>query len=328
MIIKPVSRLSAKISNNTSKEIASVLILTAAQKQQVLNDPMVLTKNIILDHVENYKWDQQQLTDLHAKLAESQKDNSDYASWIADLECDLVTANTTIHMLQATVNHTSLPTAKPIELPHLLEFSGDYKELLNFISKVCSKIARECLQYIDDQHKLHYVYGFLKGNTQNQIQPYILPDKIKLENVESLISILKAAFGDPNQVGTASAELDKLTQGNKEFSQYYAEFQYLIAILDYDSNAKKAALKHGLSRELQTSLVYQAEELQDFEKLVDLCMKLDYWIHAYTVATKYQTTPAPPWTSPTLTCPSAHPICTNSRSYGAAAIDLSASQQA
>jgi predicted PP-loop superfamily ATPase len=42
--------------------------------------------------------------------------------------------------------------------------------------------------------------------------------------VEALISILEAAFGDPDQVGTTSAELDKLTQGNKEFSQYYVEF--------------------------------------------------------------------------------------------------------
>jgi hypothetical protein len=120
------------------------------------------------------------------------------------------------------------------------------------------------------------VYGFLKGNAQNQIQPYVLPDKIKLDNVEALISILEAAFGHPNQVGTVSTELDKLTHGNKEFSQYYAEFQHLIAILDYNSNAKKAALMHGLSWELQTSLIYQAEELQDFEKLVDLGMKLDY----------------------------------------------------
>jgi hypothetical protein len=48
-------------------------------------------------------------------------------------------------------------------------------------------------------------------------------------------------------VGTVSAELDKLTQGNKEFSQYYVEFQCLMAILDNDTNAKKAALKYGLS---------------------------------------------------------------------------------
>jgi hypothetical protein len=68
--------------------------------------------------------------------------------------------------------------------------------------------------------------------------------------MEALISILEAAFSNPNQVGTASAELDKLIQGNKQFSQYYAEFQCLIAILKYDSNIKKAALKRSLSREL------------------------------------------------------------------------------
>jgi hypothetical protein len=230
--------------------------------------------------------------------------------------------------LQAAVNHTSIPTTKPIELPHLPEFSGDHKELLNFISKVCSKLAGESSQYIDDQHKLHYVYGILKGNAQNQIQPYILPDKIKLDNMEACISILEAAFGHPDQVGTASAELDKLTQGNKEFSQYYAEFQCLMAILDYNSNAKKAALKHGLSRELQTGLVYQAEEPQDFEKFVALCMKLDYRICTHTVATKCQTTPAPPRTGVASTHPSAHPISTNSGNYGAAPMDLSASQKA
>jgi hypothetical protein len=47
-------------------------------------------------------------------------------------------------MLQAAVNHTSLPTAKPIELPDPPEFSGDRKELLNFISKVRSKLPGEC----------------------------------------------------------------------------------------------------------------------------------------------------------------------------------------
>jgi hypothetical protein len=226
----------------------------------VLDDPTILTKNIVPDHVANYKRDQQRLIDLHTELEESQKDNSDYANQIAELECDLASANTTIHILQAAVNQTSIPTAKLIELPHPPEFSGDRKELLNFISKVCSKLTEESSQYTDDQHKLRYVYGFLKGNAQNQIQPYILPNKIKLDNMEALISILEAAFGDPDQVGTTSAELDKLTQGNKEFSQYYAEFQRLMAILDYDSNAKKAALKRSLSRGLQTGLVYQAEE--------------------------------------------------------------------
>jgi hypothetical protein len=64
-----------------------------------------------------------------------------------------------------------------------------------------------------------------------------------LDDIEALIKILEATFGDPDEVGMASGELDCLTQGNREFSIYYAKCQHLIAILDYDSKAKKAALK-------------------------------------------------------------------------------------
>jgi hypothetical protein len=134
----------------------------------------------------------------------------------------------------------------------------------------------------------------LNGNIENQIQPYILLDKINLENVEILISILKATFGDHNQVGTISAELDKLTQGNKEFCHYYVEFQYLMAILDYDGNAKKAGHKHSFLQELQIGLIYHAKEPQAFVIYIDLCIKLDYRIHAHAVGTKYQTTLSPP----------------------------------
>jgi hypothetical protein len=231
-------------------------------------------------------------------------------------------------MLYAAATYTALPHMKPIEMPYPHELSSNCKELLNFTSKVHSKLAGESTHYIDDQHKLCYIYGFLKGNAQNQIQPYLFPNKIKLKTVESLIVILKAAFGNPDEVGTTSTDLDKLTQGNKECSQYYVEFQHLMAILDYNSNAMKAALKCGLSQELQISLVYQAKEQQDFAKFVDLCMKLHNWVHAHTMTTKCQTTPVPPWTSPALPCPSTHLTSTNSGNYRATPIDLSVSQKA
>jgi hypothetical protein len=70
-----------------------------------------------------------------------------------------------------------------------------------------------------------------------------------------LIKILEAAFGNPDEVGMASGELDCLMQGNCEFSVYFDEFQRLMAILDYNSKVKKAALKPGLSEELQDSLI-------------------------------------------------------------------------
>jgi hypothetical protein len=79
---------------------------------------------------------------------------------------------------------------------------------------------------------------------------------MSLGDVEALIRILEAAFSDPDEVRMASGELACLTSGNRKFSIYYDQFQRSIAILDYDSKAKKAALKRGLSNELQASLIY------------------------------------------------------------------------
>jgi hypothetical protein len=100
----------------------------------------------------------------------------------------------------------------------------DRKELPNFISKVRSKQAGENGHVSDNQYNLCYVYGYLKGNTQNQIEPYIQIDKISLQHIEALIKILEATFGHPDDVRMASGELDYLMQGNREFSIYYAEF--------------------------------------------------------------------------------------------------------
>jgi hypothetical protein len=138
---------------------------------------------------------------------------------------------------------TNAPTIRAIELPHPPEYWGGRKKLPNFISKVHSKLAGRNGHFSDNQHKLCYIYGYLQGNTQNQIQPYIQTDTISLQDIEALIKILKAAFSNPDEVGMASGELDCLMQRNHELSICYAKFEYLMAILDYNSKVKKASLK-------------------------------------------------------------------------------------
>jgi hypothetical protein len=219
-------------------------------------------------------------------------------------------------------------TLRAIELPHPPEYSGDRRELPNFISKVRLKLAGENGDFSDNQHKLCYVYGNLKGNTEKQIQPYVQTDKISLPDIEALIKFLEATFGDPDKLGMASGELDCLTAGNCEFSIYYAEFQYLMAILDYDSRAKKATLKRGLSKELQASLVYQTDEPEDFDKFMELCMKLDYQIRAHAAISHRSNNSDPSTTKATLSTPhrSGHPTGTDSGNYGPTPMDLSASK--
>jgi hypothetical protein len=94
------------------------------------------------------------------------------------------------------------------------------------------------------------------------------------------MNIREAAFGDPEEVSMASTELHRLTQCNCKFRIYYAEFQPLMAILEYDSKGKKATLKQCLSQELQSGLVYQTDKPVDVFKFVELYMTPDYHIQA------------------------------------------------
>jgi predicted transcriptional regulator len=98
-----------------------------------------------------------------------------------------------------------------MELPHPYEYSRDRKELPNLISKVHLKLVGENGCFLNDQYKCHYIYSYLKGNTQNQIQLYVQTNNISLDNIEALIKILEAAFSDPNEVRIASGILDYLT---------------------------------------------------------------------------------------------------------------------
>jgi hypothetical protein len=106
------------------------------------------------------------LIDLYTELEESEKHNSSYTHYIADPDHNLANVNTITYILQTTATHTTLPIFKPIELPHPAKFSGDCIELLHSISNIYSKLAGECLCYIDEQYKVYYIYGFLKGNAQ------------------------------------------------------------------------------------------------------------------------------------------------------------------
>jgi hypothetical protein len=124
------------------------------------------------------------IIDLQKEVQVIHTSNTDYARCVVFLEDDLKTANKTIRILQGLM--TTTPTLQAIELPHRREYSGDRKELPNFISKLRSKLAGENRCFSNDQHKLRYIYGYLKGNAQNQIQPYVQTDKMSLDDVEAL----------------------------------------------------------------------------------------------------------------------------------------------
>jgi len=64
----------------------------------------------------------------------------------------------------------------------------------------------------------------------------------------------------------------EIIQKNREFSQYYAEFQVIAADFDWNPLALRNALQIGLSEEMKDSVTYSdmPEELPAF---VTVCQK-------------------------------------------------------
>jgi len=123
----------------------------------------------------------------------------------------------------------------------------------------------------------------------------------------------------------------EIKQKNREFSQYYAEFQVIAADLDWNPSALRNALRMGLSEEIKDSFTYSdtPEELPAF---VTVCQKRDNQIRQRRAEKAAQNkgsgigfaSPRPP---PVPKAPEIAPAGTIAGYTGPALMDLSAGKR-
>jgi len=136
-------------------------------------------------------------------------------------------------------------------------------------------IRHKPASFPDEQSKMRYAFNRLRGVAFRQILPHVREDgTIGVEDLSALIQLPEAAFGDPDRVATAERKMRVIKQKNREFSQYYAEFQVIAADLDWNPSALRNALRMGLSEAMKDSFTYSdmPEELPAF---VTVCQKRD-----------------------------------------------------
>ena len=212
-------------------------------------------------------------------------------------------------------NANPAPRQKPANISDPPKFSGKREDLEAFKNMVNVKLTGYAEQIPFDQHKLAYVCGRLEGNAQAQVQPHITEAGITLANVPALLNILQTAFRDPDPEGTATRELRKLCQHNKEFSTYVAEFMRLSAIVPWDERAKLDHLRARLSQELQHGLVF-LEDATTVQELITQVSRLE--ARQYSVQANSRTTQ--PWRATTpqtsrTTSASQNPYCIPPAAY-------------
>ena len=168
------------------------------------------------------------------------------------------------------------PEYRGQKFPDSPDFSGsDRTQLRGWIAQLRMVIRHKPASFPDKQSKMRYAFNRLRGVGLGQILPHVRENGIiGLEDIPALIQLLEAAFGDPNRVATAERKMREIKQKNREFSQYYAEFQVIAADLDWNPSALRNALRIGLSEEMKDSITY-SDMPEDLPAFVTVCQKRD-----------------------------------------------------
>jgi hypothetical protein len=184
---------------------------------------------------------------------------------------------------------------KPKETSDPDKFDGSRTALKKFKNQL-SLVLAEQNRFTDEQHRLRYCFGLLKGEAYTTLEPFIGNNgQISFEDTAAFLAEITNIFADSDEKATASRELDKLKQGTRDFARYHADFVRLTTILECTEETKKLALERGLSSDMLAGLKYQdapAEEtLTQFEARL---RRLDDRIRRDRVLNKPQSSQAAP----------------------------------
>ena len=105
-------------------------------------------------------------------------------------------------------------------------FDGTWEKLRPFIAQLRTKLIGDAYRFRDEAHKISYALALLTGKAYLQVLPLVnsTTGTIQLESVNTLITLLENAFGDPDRIATAERNLENLYQRNRDFSDYLADF--------------------------------------------------------------------------------------------------------
>ena len=230
-----------------------------------------------LTEIDNLRTQLSQLQGYQGTLAD---ENQEYRSTIAGLQSQVQMLRIQVEELQnmpATTPSTprnTLPTSKKVPEPDT--FDGDREKFDDWKMQVALKLRGNSDWYPTEDAKLVYVLSLLRGSAQDQMRAYVDEHgNISIPDYPAFLSILEAAFGNPDRKGTAQNKLRELRQKGRDFSSFYAEFSRLVVQTGYNDEAKKATLLSALSSELTNALISHDVEPMTLQQLVTLCQRLD-----------------------------------------------------
>jgi hypothetical protein len=153
-------------------------------------------------------------------------------------------------------------------------FNGERKKLHSFLAQLTLKLTVNHASFPDESVKVGYAASRLRGSAFEWFAAMMSEEEIPFRNYVDFRRALEAAFGDPDKRATAERELQRLKQGSRSASQYYADFTRLMATLKWDNSSQLYWFRQGLRDEVKDLLVGRDEPHQ-FGAFVNLVIRLD-----------------------------------------------------
>ena len=257
-----------------------VIRTSSALAQSILDLPPVslsLIQQEVAQQVKKYEDLLLQHTDQARGIEHWKAEAEAYSQRAAALEADLTREKANADHLRSISAGGSRPRIESIPDPEI--FDGSRDKLRSFIAHLRLKIHGDGHKFPDVQHQLRYAAGRLSGIAFDQVLPLIQGTKVVLSDLESFVTLLENAFGDPDRMATAERKLENLKQRNQDFASYYAEFQRYIGDVDWNEGAKRSQLTRGLNNELKDQLV-TVDAPSAFTEYVTRLQHLDNLIRA------------------------------------------------
>lgn len=182
----------------------------------------------------------------------------------------------------APVGTTPPPSSRSAESASLTErlpdpdkFEGDRNDLRRFVSQIHSKLKANYDRFPTPFARMSYVTGRLAGRAYAQVLPHIKAGECQLADYPDIIDLLERAFGDPNRINNARAELFRLRQAHKDFSTFFAEFQRLALEGEMSEEALPTLLEQAVSRELRGMLIHSPPPSYKYHALAAFLQDLE-----------------------------------------------------
>jgi len=202
----------------------------------------------------------QQLTTL---LEDGYENNKHLTSQVHQLHNKITELETEKSVLSATTRIEGYGR-RSAEHPDPDTFDGENTKLLRqFLSSMMIKLRVNADWYPDEFHRMSYFLSRLRGKALGQVKSgQTISGDITFKNVQEIVDILNAAFGDVNEKASAQAALFGIVQGNRTLAAFLPEWQETASTSQFGDEALIALLKRALHSEITSRLSFVPVEQQ------------------------------------------------------------------